>query len=297
MGTRITLPQAFTASTGKFIVNDEIMPLAGALCLFDASHSVGGMGTAGVPADLATLPNIAWDQAAAAIGSGSQSSLGLTFDRFDGTNFNLERTGKGGIHGFLSGNIAQNIGVSLNMPSALRTYLYNNRTNKFYFSAWDKVTKVAVQTGGVWPMFEGIQKSSSSTSQFLAYFDPSSSDGGQPAPGGAARLGARIAPAKNSVGNTYRSLGVNGWTGGTPPASASEINSNLAIWGSMGPYAGFLGGTTGAPSFVLYRMYMEDLTVSGRTWEQVDAIDYSLWQREFAAGGKYFNDTHTASPI
>lgn len=56
-------------------------------------------------------------------------------------------------------------------------------------------------------------------------------------------------------------------------------------------------GTTYAPSYILYRMYLEDLTVSGRTYAQVDAIDYAMWQTAFSAGGKFYGDTFTASPI
>jgi hypothetical protein len=47
----------------------------------------------------------------------------------------------------------------------------------------------------------------------------------------------------------------------------------------------------------LYRLYIENLTVSGRTWAEVDAIDYALYQAAFGAGGRFADDTFTASPI
>lgn len=44
---------------------------------------------------------------------------------------------------------------------------------------------------------------------------------------------------------------------------------------------------------MIYRVYIEDLTVSGRTYAQVDSIDFALWQAAFAAGGKFYGDTYT----
>jgi hypothetical protein len=48
---------------------------------------------------------------------------------------------------------------------------------------------------------------------------------------------------------------------------------------------------------VLYRAYIEDLTVSGRTYAQVQALDYALWQAAFAPGGRYAGDTFTPPAI
>ncbi len=295
MGTKITLPETFSATTGKLLLNDEILPASGALMLVDVGHSLGGLGAVGVPADLTTVPNIAWDQAAAMVGSGTATTLGAIFNRFDGTNFNLERTGKGGIHGYLSGNVSTSVGLTIDMPALIKTYLAANTTADFYISAWDRVTRVASSASGVWPMFEGIQRNSSATSNYLGFFDSVTGDGALPPSGNPKRLGARVT-AKNSLGNTYRSIAADGWTG-TAPTSASEISDYLALWGAIGPYAGFFNGNTAPPSYILYRLYVENLTVSGRTWAQVDAIDYAMWQRDFGAGGRFAGDTFTASPI
>jgi hypothetical protein len=292
MGTRISISETFSAPTGKLLLNDAILPAAGALMLIDVGHSMGGLGVAGVPADLAVIPNIAWDQAAAMVGSGNATTLGAIFDRADGTNFNLERTGKGGIHGYLSGNVAANVGLVINMPTLMQTYLFNNLTADFYISAWDRVTRVGTVATAP-PIFEGIQRTASSTVSFLGAFDITNS--AVPVAGNAKRLGARVTAA-NNVGNTYRSVGADGWSG-TPPASAAEIRQQLALWGAMNAYSIFFGGTTAPPSYILYRLYIENLTVSGRTWAEVDAIDYALWQRDFGAGGRFAGDTFTASPI
>jgi hypothetical protein len=290
MGTKLILPDTFTSTTGKLLLDDPILPVTGALMLIDVAHSLGGLGTASVPSDLGVIPNIATTQAAALIGSGDATTLGAIFDRADGTNFNLERTSKKGIHGYLSGSLAAGVGLLINMPTLLQTYLAANLTHKYYLSAWDRVTRVG-SLSSVWPMFEGIQAVSSATVNYLTYFDSTSSgDGMYPAAG--ARLGARITPAKNTVGNTFRNGAVNGQTG-----TIATVRQQLALWGNLNAYSGLFAGTTAAPSFIFYRLYLEDLTVSGRTYAEVDAIDYAQWQTDFASGGRFYGDTFTASPI
>jgi len=46
-------------------------------------------------------------------------------------------------------------------------------------------------------------------------------------------------------------------------------------------------------SGIFYKLYIEDLTVSGRSYEQVDAIDFALYTSAFSAGGKYYGDSFT----
>lgn len=59
---------------------------------------------------------------------------------------------------------------------------------------------------------------------------------------------------------------------------------------SVGPFSAAVnkGG-----SHILYRCYLEDLTVSGRTYEQVKAIDDALFAAAFSSGGKFYGDTYT----
>ena len=42
-----------------------------------------------------------------------------------------------------------------------------------------------------------------------------------------------------------------------------------------------------------FLLAIEDLTVSGRTYAEVDALDYALYQAAFAADGRYHGDTNT----
>lgn len=54
--------------------------------------------------------------------------------------------------------------------------------------------------------------------------------------------------------------------------------------------------TNKAASRVLYRWYLEDLTVSGRTYAEVLAADYALYQQAFGVGGRYYGDTLPTDP-
>ena len=46
-------------------------------------------------------------------------------------------------------------------------------------------------------------------------------------------------------------------------------------------------------SVIFYRFYVEDLTISGRTFAEVNAIDAQLFSEAFAPGGKFHGDTYT----
>jgi len=60
--------------------------------------------------------------------------------------------------------------------------------------------------------------------------------------------------------------------------------------------APFAGDTvaSGQVSGVIYRAYMEDLQVSGRSYAAVDAIDFEQFTKHvLTAGGRYYGDTYT----
>lgn len=69
-------------------------------------------------------------------------------------------------------------------------------------------------------------------------------------------------------------------------AGTSKRKINIG-GGTLEPY----NATSGNPSWILYRIYIEDLSLSGRTYEQVKAIDDAEFAKAFAAGGKFFDDT------
>jgi hypothetical protein len=102
MAVQIKIPGVtFTDATGLPVVRaDSVLPAEGALMLVDPTHPTGSW-AAGVPANSATVRNIAWEQAASAIGSGTESSLAATIYNvgMSGSAGLVERTTQGGLHG------------------------------------------------------------------------------------------------------------------------------------------------------------------------------------------------------
>ena len=88
-----------------------------------------------------------------------------------------------------------------------------------------------------------------------------------------------------TLGNGLVQVGVAGHSG-----SVTNYLFWLYSWGGAGGGDNLhVGG-----SMVFYRGYCEDLTVSGRTYAQVAAIDLALFNTAFASGGKFNGDTNTA---
>lgn len=111
-----------------------------------------------------------------------------------------------------------------------------------------------------------------------------------------------IAPGDglNGIGRlNYRATDDNGGAVPHQRFTNTDINGVTGAPSTFQLGAGMLSSYTGATyrnkqnSVILYRAYIEDLTVSGRTYAEVDALDYALYQAAFAAGGRYFGDTYT----
>lgn len=289
-GLAIPLNATITGAGFPILRQDEILS-DGSLMLLDASHYYGGFGS-GVPVDNQTFENIAWKEAAALMSS-DQAGVRAWFDYYGGTGFTRERTGKGGLHFILSqaGDLGASVGAEIMMPTALRTYLAAHPSHAYYISTWTRLTKVAqnVVSGVTYkPATMTIQSTASSTSNYLGYFDK---DDNSPLAASAKRLGSVQSNGANTLGNSFRAIAVDGWTG-TLPSVASDIRQGMVIAGARGAYGG-LAASAGAPSFALYRLYIEDMTVSGRDYAEVEAIDLAAYTREFAAGGKFYGDTFT----
>lgn len=60
----------------------------------------------------------------------------------------------------------------------------------------------------------------------------------------------------------------------------------------MPPWSGVASqALNSSPSYVLYRVYIEDLSLSGRTYEQVKSIDDAEHAKAFGIGGRFHGDT------
>jgi hypothetical protein len=200
----------------------------------------------------------------------------------------LERTPKGGIHGIVSqtNETVDGRNISIVGKQALNAYIYANRSHSFYMSQWKQVTRSAVSPGQAYNVSapKWGYGSGGASNMALMWADDTGLFNGTTS------LGSVSAPSSpNTPGQVFHSIGYTG------PGSLTGINPLLLDgWGLTGAYANAASFGNKSQSDVLYRTYVEDLSVSGRTFAQVQALDYSLYQSAMAPGGRYNGDTYTA---
>lgn len=279
MGTKIALPETFSASTGKVLRKDAILPAAGVLFLIDGTHSLGGFG-AGVPANGASIPNIAWDQAAAMIGSGTEATLALVVtNNLQAADGAAERTPKGGLHVAMrqDTNTNNNRGFFIGSPSLISNYILAHQDHDFYLSQWSRLTRVAL-TGGNRKAAIGY---GGAYSAMIEYNQATA----------ATPLGSRVPSPFNAVGNHFYNVASSAWSG---TAAINEQQAGVGAFIAGNVREGASAWNNKGSSDVFYRAFLEDLTVSGRTYAEVDELDYAIWQSAFASTGRIYGDTFTA---
>lgn len=253
-------------------------------------------------------------------------------DSFKNSVGKAERTLKGAFHGIASqANSIQYSGPSIEIPPALVKYLLDHskgdaQGHTFYFSLWHRPTRYPV-SGYNNSTIMGINGNGQQTNSALFNLAlPQSAAASYPVRPGNGGNPVWDAQAQTPTGVTLEprlyGLSTKGWyTQGslTAPYQQPGDNTNGSFtgglagggftWGSSMTVSGI--GATGATgtaiidpsstssninksgSWIFYRAYIEDLTVSGRTHAQVYAIDSALFNAAFSVGGRYYNDSFT----
>ena len=279
---------------------DGILPDAGALYLVDAAHPAGGLG-AGVPVNGATVPNLVGSSAADLIQS---TDIDATVQIIS-ADVKMERTPRGGFHVVPSNTVTGTRFAMVRLNgTAFDTYIKSNWEHDYYLSLWVKTTRAPVGTGTP-PFLAAIAENSAgyladiyyNTSAYTSY-PTTSGDHSESFIG-------RSADQSLGVGSPRRlSLGVSSYmrnTGTAPnayipaaPSGASTVKFQAFGVGKYGSYAAVDNSFTDPGAVVFYRSYLEDLTVSGRTYAQVEAIDQALYTQDvLTEGGRYYGDTYT----
>jgi hypothetical protein len=287
------------ANLPLLVPTDRVMASAGALVLIDPVHSTAPWAS-GVPANASDIPNVAWQQAATMIGSGTSASLAMTVqDSHQSADAEFERSSLGGLHGIYSqvNNVSGTAGVGrgyvIAAKSLIQTWLFNNPAHAYYISQWSRRTRIT-KSGSPQPRVLDI----GSGPNYLAQFD----DTGEYGAGG---LGSQASPGPNTAGNTFRAGTAQGFTG-TLPGSASGLQVFAFGWGNFSE--GYSVWANYAASDIMYRTYIEDMTVSAAAggyagngaisvaarYAELLAMDYGLYQQEvLTTGGKFYGDTFT----
>jgi hypothetical protein len=251
---------------------------SGSMVLLDPTNEFGSW-PAGVPTG--TVTNLARTQAVAIAGAGAASDWDFTVtNNLTATDGVVERTTKGGLHFIIS----QSTGVAGRKFTlsceALRAWMAAHVNDDFFVSMWGATTRLSAET-------------TPSTLQRAVGFLTSASGDSQ---------SVRLATGnKMTVAPSANRLGVK--ESATPAVLETPININgahsvITAPGSSPEYvfAGHYNSTTlnkGA-SWILYRLTLENLTVSGRTYADAAAQDLSLFNAKTGSGGRYNGDSHTA---
>jgi hypothetical protein len=257
----------------------------GSLVLYDPSHSVHPMASGLV--NNQQVPNVAWEEAAALLGSGTLSSLSGSFGLGAGNGSGsvlAQRTGRGAIHVIMSqtNQTLNTQGAFITLSDPIRAYLAANPNNDYFISRWITKTRVAL-TGG--PSEGSLYTNGvSSVGNSLYQILPSGLSGTFSA--------TDVTPSINTAANIYFGAATTEWSGNKP--GTLSASGHPVVWGQMVGSYQTSSFNNKSSSYVLQRFYMEDLTASGRTFAQVNKISKDFWARDMAAGGRYTGDTYTA---
>jgi len=303
VGVKTVVP-AFTNSALPRLPDHPLLA-EGSLALIEPGNQISPL--VGVSSSGSALYNVAWKQAKRTIGSGDSTTLAASWETGSALTSSIgviERSSKGGIHVIMSQGASPGTGrgCGIRPPLPIADYIANNPSHLFYASTWFRMTKFGENSSQV----AGYALSSSpsqTTPNLMLSIGPAATY-----PSTANRLYYRRSrnsdwrPSQDSAvtppyaESMFCNVLVNGYSG-TPSLTGSAAQAQMAMFaaGQFGPFSGThtVGATYGFSSRLLWLSYIEDLTVSGRSYAQVDALDYGLYTAALASGGAYYNDTYT----
>ena len=261
---------------------DAMLPAQGALWYVDPMHPANPWPT-GLPS---STPNLVWEQAAALIPDSTEQTLAprLTFNsQFlnDGKRNLAERTTAGGLHIAESlATLTSESQARITLPTSLRTYLIANKDHELFFASWGRITRG--RTGSAQRRtWIGL------TSGTMASFYVRASGTGETAlPADTRRTGTysegAVAPLETTDQLRYQDIssidptttGVRGFLVDSTRLAKDSVNTAI--------------------SDIIYGLYSEDLTVSGRTYAQAHAAVFERYTSTVKTpGGRYYGDAWT----
>ncbi|MEW1705938.1 hypothetical protein AB0230_01745 [Microbacterium sp. NPDC089190] len=253
---------------------------AGSLLLYDPAHPTVPW-AAGVPVPGDTIPNLAWKQAAAIIGAGTETSLkgGVSSTFVQGTGSGkdgvIERTAKGALH-FIPSQVNDTAGhlYSLLMSEDIRGWLNSHPSATVYLGASIRVTR----KGGASALQNMIRigQNGSTLRQSIAELTNSVVSGNPTS--GATFVGRNFisSPGEGVVAVT------------TTAAAVTTIIASLTFAGPAS--ATYLHK---APSWILEDLYIELPALSGLTHDQILARQQERRANRYKPGGVLYGDTWT----
>ena len=274
-------------------VYDPIEDRNGSLFLWDAGKSP----LVAVPVNNQAIPNLL---------AGFSGGTGNAFEFIQGASSQAEHdayvkkelSARGGIHFITSQARATDLSGTetayyLRPNAVLKQKLYDkimtNGSPNLFISVWNNVTRHVTKVDGICGYLAYVAGNTTDTILYLQQDNATIIGVGSTS----SSLSKLNLTAKNAaiVGQPnfhqanikdYRGAGINNTRdlkvgGGRISPWGYSITSNQAV--------------NACPSHIVYRIYIEDLNLSGRTFDQVRAIDEAEHAKAFAVGGRFHGDT------
>lgn len=289
MTTIIRLKQAINNASAPYIAKyDPIESQTGSLLLWDAGLS-----------KLQAVPaiNYTFENKLESYSSAAGNAITLTKGDFGNTQHDLfikrELSSKGGIHFAISRTYAGDTYATLNnalvanaaLQEKIRAALMGANPNLFV-SVWDRITRTA-SAASIAPNSSYI--SSAASTNDYGFF--SRSDESIPRVSSQSISSSHLGKIASdpSILNLHNKNNMNlKGVGGAGVLANTKIH--FTLHGYVQPWASSQV-VNKAASRIIYRIYVEDLTLSGRTYAEVKAIDDAEFTKAFAAGGRFYGDT------
>lgn len=265
-GYKIVVPGRFTNRALPMLGEDPVLS-SGSLLLLEPGHPSNPY--RGTLADGDRLENIAWSQARAMTG-GTQSTLRA---RFENPEARAWHTASGGIQ-WTTGPA-----VGAHLPLPVLEYLRKNPTHEYRAIWWGGLVEGTPSVSGRLSVvhFDAAEATSS------VYWEMQGGSAGN------VDASNTTIPNGNLPGARRHSVASTG-TPGPITATAAQADTWSRVFGyGIGKNPGPSGGQA-----IFHRFYLEDITVSKRPVEELEAIDRALYVKHMLTpGGRYHGETYT----
>lgn len=249
-----------------YVISGPIAPRADPMLREGTLFAVDYRRMPGVPTGTTSvpLPNLAWQTAAAMIGSGTESSLAGDFVNVGASTAGItfERTLKGGLHAMvsLSSDVSGKYWAT-QWPTSIADYVNANDSHNTYACLFAAVTRIGA--GAVLNPMVRVGPSGSVYKNAIFERPASGYAAGEPTTSIMLGRTTVLTPSRPAV-----------FAHASSAFTMSSVPNSVTY---MGPLAA--GNLHTSPSFVVYKFVFEDLTVSGLTWDEAHAIDVEEFNR------------------
>ena len=279
MSRKIVIPGATFSGT---VLTDDPILTAGSLILLDVTHPVAQWPTVPPAADT-RVPNLA--SATAALLTGAS---GADLDPLIATagSPTARRTARGSLAVSRHSN---GDGWHIRYPLPVISYIKANPSHVYGACLWVGLSGAGAGWGGIISLLTTDATSATDATKSVESLISCTKNS-------ANSTGGKLSLKTQSTGDTGpRCITVQSGTSDDNQAAATlaQQASRITGVGTIGTALNPITSIVPPSELFFHRFVLEDLTVSGRTWQQLAALNEQMWAAEFSTGGRYNGDDYT----